>query len=510
MGLILTPEIAVELLRICPALERIDGAAALWAAAAAPGGVGAGRWGSLTSLGIRQGGFAAWGMGDFAALGFGPHPASGPGRDASGATAALLPQLRGLRRLRVEAGLASSWRSLCAALPALTGLTSLEISGVDCDTDDGEPLPLAACTGLRELWLSEWLGQGAVRELAAAGEALARVTRLALASSDSESTACLPAADTKSLTAAFPSLVEMELRNVSLCEAPAAAAVFPHLTRLKINTTAPGSQGWAASLLALEVCDDAAATSPAALPSGLRELRLSCPHQGDDDCSDGMEGWMRAVGRLSSLTKLECRLAGGAFPRAVAGGAGGGAAQRAASCLEVWAAGWPASLRALTLSFAVAARGAGEVPLEAVLPALAHAPVASTLAELRLEGVCDGDGRDLVALAAFPCLEALRIKLGWRVYTNDTLPYPPDDACLHAVCAALPTARAGARSLREVHLELPFRALWPGETWLEDAYGARRRYDGVPWGVCEELTAEHAPLLRVGFFSHGETWGWRY
>ncbi|KAI8473878.1 MAG: hypothetical protein J3K34DRAFT_497300 [Monoraphidium minutum] len=226
----------------------------------------------------------------------------------------------------------------------------------------------------------------------------------------------MTAADVAAIGTVCPSLLELDIgRYVGGDYAILGEVVAPpplrHLTRLGAWNILPDDAAplreWAPALRALELSDPH--------PTGEWPRGISSPHpalrrlayDAAPDFFGGYDGtadsWMLGVSQLTGLTALELR---------VRGTSRGGASRderEGPFYLRRWALAWP-RLRSLTLEFV-----GPRVPAMPLVAALGGAPLAATLAELRLAGVALGTAEDtartLPRAFELPCLNSFDLWL---------------------------------------------------------------------------------------------------
>ncbi|KAI8473936.1 MAG: hypothetical protein J3K34DRAFT_497437 [Monoraphidium minutum] len=517
----LRPAVLLELARLCPRLSSasglvIAGDAAGWGAPAAAGAAAAPAGGapplppslaSVTRLGLHLFSFP----GDYSKASPGP------------ATAEVLSALPGLRELRVRGAPPDphTWRALwgCGALERLVveGWTPSSVLLHMLDrVKAGEPL--AALTSLEMRYV--------LHPMRAPEEGPE-----------------LRGDDLLVLSAACPALRDLALDGVLLSnlydrddyEESGASPLFG-LTRLctgfNLMKCAPLREMAPAvhTLVVRDTQDMGLWRAAAAPPPALRRLEFEATRGGRE--SARMVGsWMAGVSALTGLTALELRFGGGALaeepppppPRgsggginlrslrslcaviihgcvegygeessdddsgAVDGGAedggaedGGEEAGAALARIRGWAALWP-PLRSLSIEVAGV-----RLPAAELLAALRGAPLAGTLAELRLAGVVLGAeeeaARTVACMREFPALDSFDLRLG-----PDGGDRAEGIGALRAF-AAPPTGLGRHRQLAGVGAG-PRVTLGIPEAWM-------RPRAPLSWAECEGLGAAH-PLLSV-------------
>ncbi|KAI8473937.1 MAG: hypothetical protein J3K34DRAFT_497440 [Monoraphidium minutum] len=390
----------------------------------------------------------------------------------------LPPSLAALTRLclwveRAKYNAADPYPSAPAAgdvISALPSLRDLSLVMWPGDVDGAVGRALAGCSGLERLYSEHDCSDelfGFLRATARAGAPLASLTYLEFTSFAG---VLLTGADMAAIAAACPALVELSTQS-AVCEGDAAdwaGVALPHLTHLQLwgsrMRRAPPLRAWAPNVHTLETGAACCAAGFAAPHPALRRLVYQV---GDPDLEEPhfTDAWMREAARLTGMTALELRLAGGldfgrcgveggggpgaeedgggdqggvegggGGPGGVEGGGGGGGAQggggggapladgglaafeRAAlSHLYLWVSlpQWP-GLRSLSLDVSRM-----ELPAARLLGMLCGAPLAATLAELQLKGVALGaaadEARTLLCLPAFPHFETFELRFGRAV-----------------------------------------------------------------------------------------------
>ncbi|KAI8465842.1 MAG: hypothetical protein J3K34DRAFT_525019 [Monoraphidium minutum] len=245
--------------------------------------------------------------------------------------------------------------------------------------------------------------------------------------------ASLFSSDVKCIAAACPALLELRLPRRTDIKAGVgqwqqeASYVLPHLTLLKIGGAVfQRLLDWAPKLLILEVKahNDLCQWFDASAHRSLRRL-VFCGAQGGARNGASADAWMRGVGHtFPRLQELVFRFDSGLCSLLHHHTNGVGENLRTLAdkgvALPYYLLCWSPALRSLALEIETSPIARVPLSVTQILGVLSSAPLAATLAELRLSGVGLGPevdaARALLYLPTFPRLEVLY--LGLRAYDN--------------------------------------------------------------------------------------------